>query len=270
MDNIIILFYHKILKVSVVINYIGIFQAGGIKGIAHIGAVTALEERGFKCVKAAGTSVGAVIACLLIAGYSGKELKEIALNLDLETLRQKGKLIQVFKDLGLYSPYPLERYLDKLLQAKNIKTYQDIKKGNEYPLKVVATDITRKKEIVFPDSLKEYYKNPDTFPISQSVVMSATYPLFYKPLRLNNNLIVDGAVVNNFPCNLFDSDNQLTIGFTFQNEKRKNKSTIPYLISIELPKVRSMNFKVNKEIQYQLFIAGYKAGKKFVESYFSS
>ena len=59
------------------INYIGIFQAGGIKGIAHIGAVTALEERGFKCVKAAGTSVGAVIACLLIAGYSGKELKDI-------------------------------------------------------------------------------------------------------------------------------------------------------------------------------------------------
>ena len=65
--------------------------------------------------------------------------------------------------------------------------------------------------------------------------MSATYPLFYKPLRLNNNLIVDGAVVNNFPCNLFDSDNQLTIGFTFQNEKRKNKVNIPYLISIELP-----------------------------------
>ncbi len=252
------------------IKYIGIFQAGGIKGIAHIGAISALEERGFACVKAAGTSVGAVIASLLIAGYTGKELKELTWNLDLETLRQKGKLIQAFKDLGLYSPYPLEKYLDKLLQEKNIKTYGDIKKGNEYPLKVVATDITRKKEVVFPDSLKDYHINPDTFPIAKSVVMSATYPLFYKPLRLNNNVIVDGAVVNNFPANLFDSTKQLTIGFTFKNEKIKNKSSIPYLISIELPKVRSMNFKVNKEVQYELFIAGYQAGKKFVENYFSS
>ena len=55
-----------------------IFEGGGAKGYAHIGAVQAAEERGFHFVGLAGTSVGALIAALLAAGYSGKELFEVA------------------------------------------------------------------------------------------------------------------------------------------------------------------------------------------------
>lgn len=32
-------------------EYIGIFQGGGMKGIAYIGALIALEENGFICKK---------------------------------------------------------------------------------------------------------------------------------------------------------------------------------------------------------------------------
>ena len=62
-------------------NYIGIFEGGGVKGIAHIGALRALEERGFFCKKASGTSVGAIIASLVVAGYSSIELTNILFNL---------------------------------------------------------------------------------------------------------------------------------------------------------------------------------------------
>ena len=61
-------------------NYIGIFQGGGVKAIAHLGAIKALEERGFRCVKAAGSSAGAIVASLLIVGYNADELKEIIMN----------------------------------------------------------------------------------------------------------------------------------------------------------------------------------------------
>ena len=71
-------------------NYVGIFQGGGVKAIAHLGAIKALEERGFRCVKAAGSSAGAIVASLLIVGYNADELKEIIMkNGDSVYLAQK-------------------------------------------------------------------------------------------------------------------------------------------------------------------------------------
>ena len=46
--------------------YTGIFQGGGLKSIAYIGAILALEEEGFICNKAAGVSAGAIFASLLL------------------------------------------------------------------------------------------------------------------------------------------------------------------------------------------------------------
>lgn len=51
-----------------------IFEGGGAKGIAHIGALAALEEAEFDIVGYAGTSAGAIIAALSAAGYRSAEL----------------------------------------------------------------------------------------------------------------------------------------------------------------------------------------------------
>ena len=84
-------------------KYIGIFQGGGVKAIAHVGAIKALEERGFFCVKAAGTSAGAIIASLVVAGYNADELIEFFQTLDITTLKEKGKAMRIIKDFGIYN-----------------------------------------------------------------------------------------------------------------------------------------------------------------------
>ena len=76
-------------------NYIGIFQGGGVKAIGHLGAIKALEERGFRCVKAAGSSAGAIVASLLIVGYNADELKDIIMNLDITKMKEREKLISM-------------------------------------------------------------------------------------------------------------------------------------------------------------------------------
>jgi len=50
-----------------------IFQGGGARGIAHIGAVAACEKD-FYFVGVAGTSAGAIVACLLAAGYAASDI----------------------------------------------------------------------------------------------------------------------------------------------------------------------------------------------------
>ncbi len=52
----------------------GIFQGGGLKGYAHVGALQACDARGLRFKGVAGTSIGAVVAALAAAGYTGTEM----------------------------------------------------------------------------------------------------------------------------------------------------------------------------------------------------
>src|SRR5690349_2716419 len=54
-----------------------VFEGGGVKGIALIGAAQAVEEAGYAFENLAGTSAGAIVATLLAAGYSSAELRTI-------------------------------------------------------------------------------------------------------------------------------------------------------------------------------------------------
>lgn len=57
-----------------------VFQGGGIKGIALVGAYSVLEERGYQLVNMAGASAGAIVATLVAAGYSAEELYDVMKN----------------------------------------------------------------------------------------------------------------------------------------------------------------------------------------------
>ena len=46
-----------------------VLEGGGVKGIALIGALSVLEERGFQTQNVAGASAGAIVAALHSAGY---------------------------------------------------------------------------------------------------------------------------------------------------------------------------------------------------------
>jgi NTE family protein len=56
------------------IDCYGIFEGGGAKGLAHVGALKACEERKIRFKGVAGTSAGAIIAGLIAVGYQADEL----------------------------------------------------------------------------------------------------------------------------------------------------------------------------------------------------
>jgi len=57
-----------------VIQAYGVFEGGGAKGLAHIGALKQAEQREIKFIGVAGTSAGSIIAALIAAGYTADEL----------------------------------------------------------------------------------------------------------------------------------------------------------------------------------------------------
>ena len=191
----------------------GVFSGGGVKGIALVGALQAVEKKGLIFKRTAGTSAGALMASLIIAGYSGDELEKILLDTDLSTLLERNpgftfpmmRWLMLYWNLGLYSGKDLEMWVGNLLKNKGIESFGDLPDGS---LKIIVSDITKGRLIVIPDDLEQYGFVPEQFSIAKAVRMSASLPFFFKPQPLytidgKKHYIVDGGILSNFPLWVF-------------------------------------------------------------------
>lgn len=85
-------------------NCIGVFQGGGCKALAYIGAYEEACRHGIMFSEVAGTSAGSIIAALIAMGASPGDLKRIVYNLNFMTIipsPEKPKRKSLRKLLGL-------------------------------------------------------------------------------------------------------------------------------------------------------------------------
>ncbi|KAA0561026.1 patatin-like phospholipase family protein [Rossellomorea aquimaris] len=194
----------------------GVFSGGGIKGLALIGAYQALEEKGYKFKRLAGTSAGAVIAAFIAAGYSSRELLKIMDDIEISKLLDSNAIIslpiikwfRVYYRLGLYKGVALESWVEEKLKARGIYTFADLPPNS---LRVIASDLSNGRLLVLPDDLEKYGIAKETFPVARAIRMSASLPYFFEPVKLRSlegiSFMVDGGVLSNFPIWLFDREN---------------------------------------------------------------
>lgn len=203
-----------------------VIQGGGVKGIAFAGALTALENAGYKGLNFAGTSAGSMVAALLAAGYSAEEIKTELEKVDYkksmgETFIDKfglgGKSISLFDTYGIYNNIYLETLLAKLLARKGVTVFGDLpafSPNANQPrrfcnLCVTTTDLTTGKLLVLPDDLVEFGIDPATFSVAKAVQASISFPLFYEPVILKDkngvvHYLVDGGLISAYPMFILD------------------------------------------------------------------
>ncbi len=222
----------------------GVFSGGGVRGIGHVGAVSAFEEYGYKFYRVAGTSAGAIVASLIASGYSGGELFEIMQKIDYQKFCEEkainrigisGDIISLLLFYGIYSTDYFEKWLYDLLKYKNVETFGDLKiSQSEYKLQVTASDITHSRLLVFPQDAVLFGIKPDEMNVARAVRMSISIPFFYKPVVLKDyagkkHYIADGALLSNYPIYLVDrymnKTNIPTFGFKFINTDKTMLST---------------------------------------------
>ncbi len=201
-----------------------VFEGGGVKGIALVGAITEIEAAGYEFACLAGTSAGAIVATLLAVGYSARELQTIIRELPYSKLKDTsridrfwafGQLMSMIFEYGIYEGRYFEEWLDTLLKAQGKTTFGDLKDHTtddpkyQYKLQVIATDLTDRRLLVLPRDLADFGIDPDTFSISKAVRMSMSIPVFFEPAQLKDrngdaHIIVDGGVLSNYPIWLLD------------------------------------------------------------------
>jgi len=239
----------------------GVFQGGGVKGIGLVGAVYAAEQRGVAFHQTAGTSVGALVAALIAAGYNGYEMRDLLMETDIKAfvrpdwyhrLSVVGQGIRLLVKKGLYSPEPMERWLEKVLAEKGIRTFGDLP---QHAFRAIASDISQGKLLVLPDDIAKYGYDPDQLSVARAVRMSASIPYFFDPYiikqkqrkkqkgkedkRTNESLyIVDGGILSNYPLWIFDREMKEcppripTIGFQLVGSKHPEPRQINGPISM--------------------------------------
>jgi len=204
---------HKKMKIDAV------FSGGGVKAYSYIGVLQSLEKKGLEVSRIAGTSAGAIISALLIAGYTSNEIKKHLLSLSLKkfldpptytSILPFSKWYNLFFKMGFYKGKQLEIWLREILARKNIYTFNDIK---DDCLKIIVSDLSLKRLVVLPDDLKDVYGiQKNDFSIARAVRISAGYPLFFMPETINHqpalqkSLLVDGGIVSNFPLWVFKDE----------------------------------------------------------------
>jgi len=243
----------------------GVFEGGGIKGLAYIGAIRFLEERGYQFKYVGGSSVGSLFASLLAAKFKAKEMEEMVANFDINTLitnkskKPINKFINGIKHKGLYSMAFFENYLENLLGSKNCLYFRDVKVGDDYLLKIIVTDYKKKKMITLPTDLGEYNYAKDAFSIAKAVTMSCSMPIVFVPYKIHDNVFIDGGVINNFPINLFSHSNIPTIGFRL-NENEKPSAVLNIL--------KNKIFKIESKIKFDTYnIVDINTGKYKVSDF---
>lgn len=206
---------------------IGVFEGGGIKGVALAGAAAATMDAGYRFDRIVGTSAGALVGGLVAAGYDSVGLREAVCRIDwpelldpslLSKIPVVGKQLAVFFRLGLFMGDELEAAWAEMLAAKGVRTFDDL----AVRLRIVATDVTHTRGLIFPDDFDRLGIDQSVFPVARALRMSAAVPFAFEPVELTNEktgdvlLVSDGAMAANFPDRIVDPESTLpAVGFRF-------------------------------------------------------
>ena len=188
-----------------------VFEGGGVKGIAYVGAMKVLDKEGLlkKIERVGGTSAGAINATMFALGYSHIEQRNILRSLDFNNFmdsefgifRDSSRLIEKF---GWYKGNFFHEWIGKLIKKKlgdANATFRDLRRADKPDLYVYGTNLSTKFGEVFSAEHTPRTRIADAVRISMSI------PLFFKAVRnARDDVYVDGGLLNNYPVKLFDRE----------------------------------------------------------------
>lgn len=209
-----------------------VLEGGGVKGIALVGAIEVLEERGYQFKRVAGTSAGAIVGALVAAGVPARKMVNILGSIHYPDFRDgsystrhtPGKAINLLARNGVYRGDYLRAWLQDQLDDYGVTTFADMPYTDverppvaekAYRLVVTASDISRGSLRYLPWDYDDFGRNRASQHVVEAVRASMSIPFFYRPVRWDTAdgkkvWLVDGGMLSNFPITVFDAPTGIT------------------------------------------------------------
>lgn len=168
-----------------------VLGSGGARGLAHIGVIHELEERGFEIASISGCSIGALIGGVYAAG----KLDEFESWVRAITKMDMVNLLDLsWARHGLVKG---DKIIGTLVKLVGDKTIEEL----PIPYTAVAADISNEKEVWLNSGR-----------LFDAIRASISLPLFFTPVPYKGVYLIDGGVLNPVPiAPTFNDDTDLTI-----------------------------------------------------------
>jgi len=269
-----------------------VLSGGAAKGGAHIGVLRALEENHIPVDYIVGTSIGAVVGGMYASGYSPDEIEKLMSSEEFQrwasgTMSDEYVYYYRKEDPNaswIATSFDFTKKVTSILPAQLIKTYDidfqimrlfaraNAAAGGNFnnlmvPFRCVVADIDTTGQMVM--------SNGD---LSTAIRGSMSLPLIFSPVVLNNKLIYDGGMYNNFPCDVAiqdfkpdvvigsrvakrfekpDRDDIVSQLLTMLMERQSDTLTLPHSVMIvpNIPHINLLDFSKTSQLADSGYVA---------------
>lgn len=199
-----------------------VLSGGGAKGIAHIGVIKALEDNDIPIDYITGTSMGAIVGGLYASGYTTDEMMQLLMSQDFSywsTGKIDPKKVYYFArqepspalfslpvNLGdsttraqelpssLINPLPMNFAFMNLFSTYTAQCGGDFDKLY-VPFRCVASDVDEGRKVVLSKG-----------DLGNAIRTSMSFPIVFQPIKINDQLLYDGGIFDNFPYDVMTTD----------------------------------------------------------------
>ena len=218
-----------------------VLGSGGARGLAHIGAIEALEARGYTITSIAGCSMGSIIAGMYAAGEL-KKAKDWFLQVDKQ-------LILRMMDINLFSGNSLVKGQKIILELQKVVPDRPIEQLN-IPCTIVASDMMNTEEVLFR-----------TGSLFEAVRASISIPLFFQPVQIGHRLLIDGGILNPLPLHSVErTEGDILVAMDISGKDSMPTGEMPEPIDVDgkIAAIEAKGFDVPEGLEKQLHQLGKK------------
>ena len=186
-----------------------VLSGGSFRGYCYLGVLKYLNETQPDFYKnlenIVGVSIGAIFGSLVCLGYKGEDLIKIFCEIDEEKFRNitSESILNFFETFGLDDGEKLMKLIGILFKGKGFETnitFKELHEKTNVALTIVGCCLNKTKEVHF-----SHITHPE-MEVLKAIRISTSIPFFYNPVKFENDLYVDGGIVNNFPIEIFEEN----------------------------------------------------------------
>ena len=210
-----------------------VMSGGGSKAISYIGVIKRMEELRVQnkiilnINEVCGVSAGSIIGLLYLLGYTYEELEQEVVNKKLEHLKDI-RISNFFTNYGIDSGKNIMNWIESLLVRKGYDkniTFKQLYDMINKKFVIMATNLNKYKHTFF-----DYINTPD-ISILKAVRMSISIPFYFTCERYNNDVHVDGALIENYPIKMYKDNLKNVLGFKIINYGELKEHSVEYKIN---------------------------------------